>query len=117
MKKAKGKKPPKEEKLEINRDELGRLLPGQASINPAGRPKGARSRFGEVFVTDMLNDWQKHGAQAIKDVREKSPDAYLKAACAVLPKIIELDDDTKDILKEALTQSIQFDKIREKLGD
>lgn len=44
-------------KPEILRDEKGRLLPGQASINPNGRPKGAKN-----FYTDF-----KSALKTIKD--------------------------------------------------
>lgn len=44
-------------KPEILRDEKGRLLPGQPSINPNGRPKGAKN-----FYTDF-----KSALKTIKD--------------------------------------------------
>lgn len=74
--------------------------PGQSG-NPAGRPKGARSKLGEAFLQDMLADWQEHGKDAIVKVRDEKPDQYLKVVASVLPKELnvrvdefaDLDDD------------------------
>ena len=63
--------------------------PGQSG-NPAGRPKGARSKFSEKFVTDFIDDWEVHGATAIAEVRETKPEAYLAIAAKLLPRLIDV---------------------------
>lgn len=63
--------------------------PGQSG-NPAGRPKGARVRLGEQFLGDLLADWEDHGVQAIKDMRDKNPGDYVKVVAATLPKELNL---------------------------
>lgn len=82
--------------------QTGRFLPGNSGFG--GRKKGSRSKLAEAFLTDLLHDWEQHGAQAIIDVRETKPDQYLKAVVATLPKQVdvrvseyaELKDDALD---------------------
>ncbi len=64
--------------------------PGQSG-NPAGRPKGARSKLCEDFLRDFHDDWKEHGKEAIAAAREKDPVAYMNIAAKILPKEIELD--------------------------
>lgn len=90
--------------------------PGQSG-NPAGRPKGTRSKFGEQFVKDFMKSWEKHGADILEKAATEDYNAYLRVACAVLPKVVELDDETKDILKEALTERLPFESIRERVRE
>lgn len=65
--------------------------PGQSG-NPAGRPKGARSRLGEAFVDALLADWQQNGVQAIIDMRDEKPADYVKIVASILPKEISGPD-------------------------
>ena len=74
--------------------------PGQSG-NPAGRPKGARSKLGEAFIRAMHDDFEKHGPEAIVKVREEKPDQYLKVVASILPKEFDLGDNTMSALKES----------------
>jgi ribulose bisphosphate carboxylase small subunit len=70
--------------------------PGQSG-NPAGRPKGSRNKLGELFLSDLMADWEENGAKAIKDMREEKPGDYVKVVAATLPrelnvKVSELDE-------------------------
>ena len=72
--------------------------------NP-GRPKGARNKLGEAFVSALLDDWNEHGAKAIKDMRDKNPTDYCKVVAAVIPKEVhhtveDYDDLSDDELAE-----------------
>jgi hypothetical protein len=75
--------------------------PGQSG-NPAGRPKGARSKLGEAFLTEMLADFEQHGAEAIVKVRDEKPDQYLKVVASILPKELDAGEATLSILSELL---------------
>lgn len=62
-----------------------RFKPGQSG-NPAGRPKGARSRLGEQFIQAMADDFDENGAVVIRQVRTRDPTAYLKIMTSILPR-------------------------------
>lgn len=78
--------------------------PGQSG-NPAGRPKGSRNKLTEQFVSDVYADWQEHGVQAIKDVRDKSPTDYLKVVAGVITKDVAVTvRDYDDLSDEELAE-------------
>jgi hypothetical protein len=67
------------------------IKPGQV-LNPKGRPKGARSRFGEQFMQDFLADWEEHGKDALIRVRATDPSTYLRVAASLLPKELNITE-------------------------
>jgi hypothetical protein len=69
--------------------ETGRFLPGNSGFG--GRPKGARSKLSEQFLTDVLNEWETHGAVAISDMRAKNPGDFCKMVASLLPKDVNLN--------------------------
>lgn len=88
------------------KDELGRFVPG-TSGNPAGKPKGARTKLGEQFLSALQEDFQAHGVEAIKVVREERPQDYIKVIASLMPKDLNLnvnsmDDATDDELIQRL---------------
>ena len=81
--------------------------PGQSG-NPAGRPKGARSKLGEAFLAAMLADWEEHGVSVIERVRLDKPDVYLKVAASLLPRELNVrSDELDDLTDEQLEQRIR----------
>lgn len=77
--------------------------PGQSG-NPAGRPKGARSKLGEAFLEALLTDFAEHGVKAIEDMRTKNPGDYAKMVAGILPKEFDAGEQTLDILSELLAR-------------
>jgi hypothetical protein len=45
--------------------------PGQSG-NPAGRKKGSRHKLSELLLSTLCADFEEHGADTIKEVREKN---------------------------------------------
>ena len=80
-----------------------RIKPGEVR-NPAGRPKGARHKLGTAFLEAMLSDFTKHGEQVIENVRAEKPDQYLKVVASILPKEIELGEDTIGSIADTILQ-------------
>ncbi len=56
------------------------------SGNPAGRPRGSRSKLGEAFLEELYVKFQEHGAQAIEIVAKREPATFLKIVGNILPK-------------------------------
>jgi Family of unknown function (DUF5681) len=78
--------------------------PGKSG-NPAGRPKGARSKLAELTLTRLLADFDQHGVEAIEEVRRKNPSHYLAAIVSLLPKQQEkIDSPFADLTDDELAQ-------------
>ena len=101
----------KEEFQEVTKPH--RWKPGESG-NPEGRPMGARSKLGTQIVNDFLENWNLNGKRVLQEAADKDVSTYLRVACAILPKVIELDDDTKELIKEVLTERLPFHAIRER---
>jgi hypothetical protein len=66
--------------------------PGQSG-NPAGRPKGSRNKLSEAFLSDFCDAWEKHGKTALAKVAKDDPANFVRAAVALIPKQVELDQN------------------------
>jgi hypothetical protein len=77
--------------LTIERDtKTGRFLTGNRG---GARPRGSRVRHSENFLAAFANDFEQHGADVIRRVREDDPSTYLKVASSLLPREAQLDVD------------------------
>ena len=90
--------------------------PGQSG-NPAGRPKGARSKLAEDFLKDVQAEWETHGAVAVSDMRTKNPGDFVKMIASLLPKELNLnvnnevemsDDEIRDRIRALAGQLAPF---------
>lgn len=89
-----------------------RFKPGQSG-NPNGRTPGTRNKFGEEFIKQFAKHWAKNGEKVLDALVEEDRAMYARVAIAVLPKVIEFDDDTKDAIRNA-GMGIPFAQIRQK---
>jgi hypothetical protein len=80
-----GTTPDKTGEKQANRATATRFKPGQSG-NPAGRPRGARSKLGEQFIEALAADFDEHGDAVIKLVRARDPVAYIKVIKDTLPR-------------------------------
>jgi hypothetical protein len=69
------------------RDPQGRFITGNSG---GGRPKGARNRLTEVFMSAIADDFAQHGMDALARVRNSDPVAYLKIVAAMVPPELAL---------------------------
>jgi hypothetical protein len=63
--------------------------PGQSG-NPNGRPRGARSKLGESFLSDLHDDWRLHGPEVLEAARREKPADYLKVIASILPRNVKV---------------------------
>ena len=59
------------------------FAPGKSG-NPAGRKPGSRNKLSELFIAAVRSDFVKHGADAIAQLRERDPGAYLAAVRSMI---------------------------------
>jgi hypothetical protein len=64
--------------------------PGQSG-NPAGRPKGARSRLAEDFLRDLTKSWETEGPAALLTCAREHPEKYVKIVADLMPREAVLD--------------------------
>jgi hypothetical protein len=57
-----------------------------------GRVKGVKNKLSHVFLTDLLADYEAHGAEAIRICRLERPVEYIKMIAGLLPKEFEITD-------------------------
>src|SRR6476659_1067039 len=62
----------------------GRWITGQSG-NPSGRPRGSRNKLSEDFLNAFAQDFERHGAVVIDNVRGERPQDYLRIAASLFP--------------------------------
>jgi hypothetical protein len=70
------------------RDRGGRFVIG-GKPGP-GRPKGARSKFGEALIEDLRTLWAEQGPDVLRRVARDDPAALLKVIASLMPRDIVL---------------------------
>lgn len=63
--------------------------PGQSG-NPAGRPKGSRSKLSEAFLRALADDFEANGVETVAELRISDPDKYIATIGRLMPKLMEL---------------------------
>lgn len=86
--------------------EAGALFkPGQSG-NPGGKPLGSRNRLQGKFLATLADDFDAHGEQAIKNMRESDPSSYIRAIASLMPKEMEIKRPIEDLSDAELAEAI-----------
>jgi hypothetical protein len=65
-----------------------------------GRAKGVKNKLSHAFLTDLLADYEQHGAETIRICRMERPIEYVKLIAALLPKEFEITDSRLNELSD-----------------
>ena len=78
-----------------------------------GRAKGVKNKLSHKFLTDLLADYEAHGAEAIKICRIEEPVRYVQMIAALLPKELEISEThLMQIPDDELDTFIEFARRR-----
>jgi hypothetical protein len=81
-----------------------------------GRTKGVKNKLSHVFLTDLLADYEQHGAEAIRICRVERPVEYVKMIAGLLPKELEITETyLMELPDDELTAVIEH--IRRQLAE
>lgn len=75
--------------------------PGQSG-NPGGKPTNARNALNAKFLKELSAEFEQHGKEAIRAVREKDPSTFIKVLAALQPKEVDIRRPMDDLSDEAL---------------
>lgn len=90
--------------------------PGKSG-NPAGRPKGARSKLQEDFLRDVQAAWEERGTVAIQGMISEKPHEFVKMVAGLMPKEATLninndiemtDDELRERIRDLANQLTPF---------
>jgi hypothetical protein len=63
--------------------------PGQSG-NPAGRPRGAKSKFSDAFVQDVHAVWEREGLAALEKCAREDAGTFLRVCASLMPRDLNL---------------------------
>jgi uncharacterized protein DUF5681 len=87
-----------------------RFRPGQSG-NPRGRPKGSRNKLMEASIQALGEDFDVHGADAIRQFRMRDPGGYSKMVFNLHPRKVEAVLDatvTHDFENQSTTEILEI---------
>jgi hypothetical protein len=84
-------------------------------LTSTGRPKGVRNRLQRSFLYALAEDFERHGADAIRICRIEEPSRYVQIVASLMPKELELAHTAvSDLDDEELDQMIR--KLRAEIA-
>jgi hypothetical protein len=57
-----------------------------------GRARGVKNKLSHAFLSDLLADYEAHGAETIRICRVERPVEYIKMIAALLPREFEITE-------------------------
>ena len=105
------------------RDKRGRFIQGHSG--GPGRPLGSRVKLSEAFLEDLHTAWEEHGVDVLERVIRDSPEKFLTAVSAVVPKdfrfemnatndqrlVVQLNPELAEKLARTAGESLDFTAI------
>jgi hypothetical protein len=89
---------------------------GHKPLPGSGRAKGVKNRLSHAFLTALVEDFEQHGAEAIKICRVERPNEYVKIVAGLMPRELDITNNTlTDIDDSQLVEFIEY--IRLQLGE
>jgi hypothetical protein len=59
-----------------------------------GRPKGAKNRLSWAFLSALAQDFEEHGAEAIRIMQIEKPNEYVRAVASLMPRELDITTNT-----------------------
>jgi hypothetical protein len=87
----------------------------QGGSNGGGRPAGSRNRLQTKFLTALADDFEKHGADAIKLARIEDPIRYVSIIAGLLPREFAVTENHLGDLSDEEVHAL-LARIRETLN-
>jgi hypothetical protein len=76
------------------------------SGNPGGRPLGARNKLQTKFFYALSDDFERHGVNAIKRMREEDPSSYVRTVASLMPKEFEVKRPLEELTDDELLAAV-----------
>jgi hypothetical protein len=65
-----------------------------------GRAKGVKNRLSHAFLTALVEDFEKHGEEAIKICRVEKPNEYLRVIAHLMPRELEISHNPIEVISD-----------------
>lgn len=94
--------------MTVTAKQLANLKPIEkgVTLNPGGKPVGARNRLQGDFLRTMAEDFAQHGKEAIVTMRTEKPSEYIRAIVSLMPKELEISRPLDDLTDEELNAAV-----------
>ena len=77
-----------------------------------GRPRGSRNLLTRKFIGALVEEFEAHGAEALKIVRIEQPDVFLKLCASVIPREIDVTSSVASLDDVELDSMIEAMRVR-----